>query len=238
MTTWLNALRSVELTLSELKGSFALFAVFLPADSGDQWDLVISAPWARRDDRRVLHLVTEELSKNISPLDRLRLSRVVVVETWHPDVQKINSAINREHGLVETSNEEYFGYQAQRAYIITSRDCWSFIKQLFPSNADFVFSPHNGDLIVRISWHLNDEVTRRYKRSKNIVIRISREFLDDYLYVDNPRRLEAETRLTGYVVEQLKTFDPRHESPNYSTTPREEWHVTTDLFRNQPAALR
>lgn len=237
MTTWLNALRSVELTLSELKGSFALFAVFLPADSGDQWDLVISAPWARRDDRRVLDLVTEELSKTISPLDRLRLSRVVVVETWHPDVQTINSALDREHDLVETSNEEYFGYQAQRAYIITSRDCWNFIKRLFPANADFDFGLHNGDLIVRISWHLNDDVTRRYKRSKNIVIRISQEFLDDYLYVDEPRRLEAESRLTGYVAEQLKTFDPRHDSSTYSSTPREEWRVTTDLFRNQTPAL-
>jgi hypothetical protein len=238
MNRFLNALRSLEKVLSEQKGHFALFAAFLPADSPNQWDLVVSAPWAHIDDRETLDLLTARLKETIDPADRLMLARVVVVDPGNSSVQEINTAHpDVEHALIEVSNEDHFGYETQRGYLITSRDYWSFIKRLFPKNSDFVFFARDGDLCIRVSWHLNDDPARPNKRSRNIIIRISREALDDYLYVEDreERRLASREKLSAYVAEQLRKFDPRHDRSRHATPLTVEWYVKTSDFREMSA---
>ncbi|MBV9071878.1 MAG: hypothetical protein JO231_24430 [Acidobacteria bacterium] len=237
MNAWITGLRDVEARLSEWKGEFALFAAFLPAESTDQWDLLVSAPWARRDDHGVLKLIRDELAGSISTDDSLLLARIVVVETWHPDVQTLNSRVNVEHGVVPIANEEHFGYIVERGFIITSKDYWAFIKRLFPEHAEFVFFTRLGSLMIRISWRLNDDPLRPYKRSKNIVLAISEEALEDYLYIDRPERRSAEEKLRAFVIDRLTTFDPHHDTPPDATPPQEQWRVTSALFRHPALAV-
>lgn len=236
MNDWLSALRTVEATLSERKGAFALFAVFLPAEGADQWDLVVSAPWARRDDRAILDLLNHELATTLSDTDRLLLARIVVVEPWHADVQQINAAIHIEHGLVPVVNEEHFGYVVERGFIVTSNDYWSFIKRLFPPNAEFVFFSRAGDLFIRVSWRLNDDPSRPNKKSRNVILAISQEALDDYIYVDDRRRVDAEHKLSQFIAARLRHFNPRHDTPAHGTPPREDWRITSELFRQPVTA--
>jgi hypothetical protein len=234
MNRFLNALRILEKILSEQKGRFALFAVFLPADSPNQWDLVVSAPWAHIDDRKTLDILTARLRETIDPADRLMLARVVVVDPGNSSVQEINAGHpDIEHDLIDVSNEDHFGYETQRGYVITSRDYWAFIKRLFPKNSDFVFFGRDGDLCIRVSWHLNDDPSRPNKRSRNIIIRISREALDDYIYVEDreERTLGSRQKLSAYVAEQLRKFDPRNDHSRYATPRTVEWHVKTSDFR-------
>jgi hypothetical protein len=228
MTGLVNDVRSLENILSEEKGRFALFALFLPADSANQWDLIVSAPWAHIDDRETLDLLTTRLKESVDPSSRLLVARVVVVDPGNADVQKINSVRDVEHELIEVKNEEHFGYEVQQGYIITSKDYWSFIKRLFPRNADFDFYKRDGDLCIGVSWLLNDDPARPNKRSRGTVIRISREALDDYLYVDDhdPRRLKSQERLAGYIADRLRNFDPRHDR---------EWRVRTTDFHDTRA---
>jgi len=235
MNDWVTALRGIEERLSERKGEFALFAAFLPVESAGHWDLVISASWARRDDREVFRVITDEIKVSID--DLLLLDRIVVVEPWHPDVQEINSRVDVEHGLVEITNQEHFGYVVERGYIFTSKDYLRFIKRIFPENADFKFFFEGGDLFVRISWLLNDDPLRRNKQSRNILLRIPEEVLADYLYVDDPHRHEAERRLAEFVSERYKRFNPQHDAPRGKTPPREEWRVTTALFQRVTSAV-
>ena len=237
MNEWVAALRSVEARLSKLKGEFALFAALLPAEATDQWDLVISAPWARRDDRRVLNLVSSELADSVNANDALLLARIVVVEPWHADVQTINARIDVEHGFVSIANEEHFGYIAERGFVITSRDYWRFLKRFFPANADFVFFMRDGSLVIRISWKLNDDARRPNKRSRNIILTITEEALEDYLYVDDPVRVDAEEKLAAFVAARLKRFDPHHDEPAHVTPPRDRWRVTSDVFRRPSLAV-
>jgi hypothetical protein len=231
MNDWVSALRGVEARISERKGQFALFAAFLPAEAADQWDLVVSAPWARRDDRAVLDLISDELAASVSENDVLLLARIVVVEPWHPDVQEINSRFDVEHGLVSVANEEHFGYLVERGFIITSKDYWLYIKRLFPADAQYAFFVRDGDLRIRVSWYLNDDSHRPHKPSKNIILAISEEALEDYLYGDHPGRLEAQEKVAGFIAERLRGFDPKHDTPAHMTPPREQWSITTSLFR-------
>lgn len=234
MSHWTTVLRDVEAKLASERGSFALFAAFLPEDSADQWDLVVSAPWARRDDRAILDLLTDRLSESLATWERLLLARIVVVETWHGDVQKINKRVQLEHGLLEVSNEEHFGYVAERGYIITSQDRWRFMKDLFPHDADFVFFSKDGDLFIRISWPL-PEPDRPFKRSKNIMLEISEEALDGYLNVGDPLRNEAERRLAAIVSARLRGFDPQNTLSPHATPPREYWRVSPADLRRRAA---
>jgi hypothetical protein len=231
MNDWVASLRGVEKRLAETKGDFALFALFLPSEGSDQWDLIVSAAWARRDDRTVLDLLNREVSATLTENNRFQLARIVIVEPWHVDVQLINKSIQVEHGLVPISNEEHFGYLVERGFVMTSRDYWGYIKRLFPRETDFVFFTRGGDLYARISWFLHDDPSRGHKKSRNIILAISQEALEDYLFIDDPSRYKAEQKLAAFVSERLKRFNPHHDTPEHGTPPREEWRVTTDLFR-------
>jgi hypothetical protein len=237
MNRWIVALPDVEKALSKNKGEFALFACYLPAEYSDLWDLVVAAPWARRDERAAVDLIGKSIATKLSLEERLLISRIVVVEPSHPDVQRVNAMFDVEHKLVEIANEDHFGYLIQRGVIITSKDYWRFIKQLFPRHAEFVFFTRDWDLHIRVSWTLNDDPERPNKKSRNIILKISHEVLDDYLYVDDPRRHEAEQKLVDFVSSRLESFNPNHDTPRHMTTPREEWRVTTALFQRHAAAL-
>lgn len=235
MNSLINDLREVERAMSSEHGEFALFACFLPADAQDQWDLVVSAPWAPRNDRATLNKFVKAVDARMAPSERLLLSRIVIVEPSDPDVQTINSRFTVQHDLVEVRNEQYFGFLVDDGFIVTSTDYWRFVKQLFPRDAAFVFFREGGDLHIRVSWKLKSDPDRPNKSSRSIIIRISHEALDDYLYVDHPRRRLAERKLVAFLKSNLRSFNPEHSVPRGKTPPEVEWLVSTTLFEDEAA---
>jgi len=235
MNNLVTALRHVERKLANEKGEFALFACFQPADMQDQWDVIISAPWAPRHNKRILKLLVSELDNTLLPPDRRSIA-LVVVEPSAEDVQRLNARFTGNGGPWEIRNEEYFGYVVAQGFVIASNDYWRFVKELFPKKANFVFFDRDGDLHIRVSWHLGTDPHRPNKSSRIIIIRISREVLDDYIYIDEPRQHVAERQLVTYLKDRLRSYNPEHTKSPYETPPVEEWRVTTNLFQ-RPAAM-
>ena len=112
---------SLEKTIAEKKGDFSLFALFLPEDAPDRWDLLVAAPWASQNrDETVEYLVTE-IKSHLGPQELINLSRIVVVEPNHPAVQKFTKTFPVEHGKVEVRDSIFFGLPIRHAFIITAK---------------------------------------------------------------------------------------------------------------------
>jgi hypothetical protein len=234
----------VERKLAHEKGELALFACFEP-DDFQQWEIVVSAAWAPRHDRRVLELVQSRLEEELSLEQRLDISRIAVVDPSDEDVQRLNA---RFHGdfcarpnselseAWQVRNDDYFGYRVARGFVLASNDYWVFVKNVFRDfrpDPEFYFFTSGRDLHIRVRWKVNDP-SRPYKTSRPIVIRISREALEDYIYVDDPARLTAERQLVGFLKEKLDLLRPvdlEHSSSLYQPVPPgPQWKVDTQLF--------
>jgi hypothetical protein len=110
----------LERTLSQERGPFALFALFLREDAVDKWDLILAAPWIERDRKLALSEITQRLQATFSPEELSLLSRVVFVELANPAVEAVNQAVRIQHGTAEVRESNFFGLQIKHAYIISS----------------------------------------------------------------------------------------------------------------------
>lgn len=113
-------LRSAEKALSESKGHFDLFGLFLRKDAPDKWDLLISADWAREDKKAAIKCILEEIRKVLSDQELLMLSRLVVLDQDDMALKALRGATHVEHGLAEISNYNFLGLEIKHAYLITS----------------------------------------------------------------------------------------------------------------------
>jgi hypothetical protein len=106
------------------KGSFTLFALFMPADaplmSADDpstWDLVVSAPWLVGDKLKTLRELVELLAKSIGRRALQQFSRVESIAGNDPGVQFILKNMPVEDGERHIQNTELFGMQMERGII-------------------------------------------------------------------------------------------------------------------------
>ena len=114
-------LQSVEKTLSDSKGPFELFALFLREDAPNKWDLLISSDWARNDKKAALNVIISEIQKVLSQQELLMLSRLIILEKDDAALNALHSAMHVEHGMAEISDSNFNGLAIKHAYLITSR---------------------------------------------------------------------------------------------------------------------
>ncbi len=114
-------LQNVEKSLSQSKGQFELFALFLREDSPDKWDLLISADWARVDKKASINIIVEEIRKVFSDQELLMLSRLIILEKDDATLKAMHKEMHVEHGLGEISDSNLFGLAIKQAYLITPR---------------------------------------------------------------------------------------------------------------------
>ena len=117
----LNKFISLEEKLSQEKGDFSLFALFLREDSEDKWDLVLSAPWLNSSDRNEYKYIASHVNELLNKDELIYLSRIVLLDKGNPVVEAVNRAISIEHGQCECKDCNFFGLQIKHAYIITSK---------------------------------------------------------------------------------------------------------------------
>ena len=72
-------LSRLERTLSQEKGVFNLFALFLREDAPDVWDLVVAAKWIEDDEPAALLEISKRVQAFLSAHEITKISRVVVI---------------------------------------------------------------------------------------------------------------------------------------------------------------
>ncbi len=111
----------LERSLSQEKGDFSLFALFLREDASDKWDLIVAAPWIEAHRKEALAYITTQIQQLFNSEELVRLSRVVLVDQSNPAIEAINQAIKCRHGQNEVRDSDFFGLQIKHAYVITSQ---------------------------------------------------------------------------------------------------------------------
>jgi hypothetical protein len=111
----------IEKELSESKGPFELFALFLREDASEKWDLVVSSDWARENKKEAIDTIVGKIRSIFTDEEMLMLSRLIVLERDDAALKAIHSAMHVEHGLAEVSDSNFFGLEIKHAYLITSK---------------------------------------------------------------------------------------------------------------------
>jgi hypothetical protein len=93
-----------------------------------------------------------------------------------------------------------------------------------------ILMPHGGrDMIILVTWRLHDPL-RPSKRSRMIRILITQESLEDYARGNDGHRLASDTRFTEWLQQQLKEFDPNHDTPLGTEPSPVTWNVSTIIL--------
>jgi len=91
----------LEKSLSEKKGVFRLFALFMRLDAPGSWDLVVSATWVDRDKVGALNAIASEMKVQLRPEWTTSISRIVPVPGSSEVVQTVASFCNASHNIFQ-----------------------------------------------------------------------------------------------------------------------------------------
>lgn len=120
MKEFVSKFRSIEKKITKEFGDIVLFGLFLPDNTSNKWDLIISSSWLKSYDIKALKAISKILNNELND-EIIKLSRIVVIEPLDNFVKKINSAVNIKNGDIELINCEFNGIQIKHAFIITSQ---------------------------------------------------------------------------------------------------------------------
>ena len=120
MNELVDKMVSLERDISQEKGRFNLFALFLSEDAEDKWDLLVSAPWIEKDKKSAMHYIAELIQSRLSKDELVSLSRIVLIDKNKPELVAFQKAIHTEHNKVVVKDSNFFGLKIKAAYIITS----------------------------------------------------------------------------------------------------------------------
>lgn len=98
------------------------------------------------------------------------------------------------------------------------------VTSLFQEAENITVQP-NSDLIVLMSWNLNNDKTREHKRSKTLKIIIPEEQIDDYENLNPRQRTQFDQKLIAILSSRKSQYDPNHENPHGALPPTEEWPI-------------
>lgn len=121
MNELVKKLAPLEKEISEERGDFSLFALFLREDAPDRWDVVVSAPWFGDDKKSTLQYIARKLRSRLRPQELLRISRIAIVESTEESLRAIHRAVQVDHGMFEVKDCVFFGLRIKHGFIITSK---------------------------------------------------------------------------------------------------------------------
>ena len=118
----LPKLISIEREISDEKGSFRLFGIFLREGQPNRaWDLVIAADWLDTRTLEADRIFTKDIQSRLEREEFLMFAMVQLLEPHQPFVQEMNREFNVEHGNLEFTDYDFNGMVFERAHIITSK---------------------------------------------------------------------------------------------------------------------
>ena len=73
-------LKQKEQAMTQAKGPFDLFALFLREDAPYKWDLVVAAKWIEENKQEALKYISKALQESLTQNELLKLSRIVIID--------------------------------------------------------------------------------------------------------------------------------------------------------------
>jgi len=113
--------KTIEKELTDEKGEFNLFALFLREGSANKWDLLVSADWIIEDKSESLAVIAGKVQEHLEKKELLTLSRIVLINENNPALEAFHQTINIAHGSTEIQDIEFSGLEIKHAIVITSR---------------------------------------------------------------------------------------------------------------------
>ncbi len=111
----------IEKKMSEKKGAFNLFALFMREDAENKWDLLVSSKWISKNKPESLKYIASNVQKALTQKELVKISRIVIIDDDNSALDAIHQAIATEHNITEIRDSIFFGLSIQHAYIITSQ---------------------------------------------------------------------------------------------------------------------
>ena len=121
MNHLLERFLTLERELAVEKGNFVLFSLLERDDAQGKWDVVVSAPWLRPEQKESMHFIVDRIRAKFKAEELVSLSRVVLLSPTDAFVRNVNSAVQVEHGKAELINNVFNGMQIKHAFLITSK---------------------------------------------------------------------------------------------------------------------
>jgi hypothetical protein len=95
------------------------------------------------------------------------------------------------------------------------------IRPIFPSGA-IIGADENNAVILRIDWFLGNDQKRQNRRSRLIIIVVSREAIEDCQDFD-----KAGLKFQKIIEKKFSTFNPDHNHSILVRPPAEKWVIST-----------
>jgi hypothetical protein len=114
-------LRDIEKKMSEKKGAFNLFALFMREDAENKWDLLVSSKWISKNKPESLKYIASNVQDALTQKELVKISRIVIIDNDNSALDAIHQSLATEHSITEIRNSIFFGLPIQHAYIITSQ---------------------------------------------------------------------------------------------------------------------
>lgn len=117
----LGRLRLLEKEISEEKGEFTLFGLFLREESQDRWDVVAAAPWFADNKVAALGFLSKRIKDALEPGELLLVSRVIPITSKDRFLSAVRSLVEVNHGCERLEDVVLGDLPIKRAYVITSK---------------------------------------------------------------------------------------------------------------------
>ncbi len=121
LKTFLDKFIFIEKELTDEKGDFVLFGLFLREGSPNKWDVVVSAPWLDESSIESLDFMIKRIQSKLELQEQLMMSAVLVLDPSQEFVKEMNEEVRVEHGNVKLMDYIFNGMGIERAHIITSK---------------------------------------------------------------------------------------------------------------------
>ena len=106
------------------------------------------------------------------------------------------------------------------------------LRKLFSEDAEFSPLDYSDHYEVTVSWRINTDPERPNKRSKTIRIVVPEEAVDDYQLKSEKVRARDDEKLRQFLKNNLKTFDPNHDTPREMERPEVRWIAGSNVLNS------
>lgn len=96
------------------------------------------------------------------------------------------------------------------------------VKLVIPSDAEIEILRSSG-VRFRIFWYMNDDPSRTRKQSRNLLLSLPEELVDDYPSMSKSERSSFDVQLSSEIEKVISGFDKQSDHSKYETPPSETW---------------
>lgn len=106
------------------------------------------------------------------------------------------------------------------------------LKELTLPSSKVIVVPTFDEIRIGVFWPLDTDKHRPSKLSKTIAITLKHEDSYDFSIQSDAQKGEGIERLKGFLVTQLRSFEPEHNESQDKPRPVEEWEIGSLLVGN------